>query len=60
MLEVKRQLGRMLAVLLVLSLEIKPNTHTLCVSSQCTVCGIFLNQSHLHMLMVSFLYAPNS
>lgn len=50
-------LGRVLAWLLPLSLEITADAYTLCVSSQCTVCGIFLNQSHPHMLMcASFLH----
>lgn len=42
------------------AIEITADTYALCASSQCTVCGIFLNQSHPHMLMVCFLYAPSS
>lgn len=55
--EVKGRFGGMLARVLPLSLEIAADAYTRCVSSQCTVCGIFLNQSHPHMLMVCSLYA---
>lgn len=58
--EVEGFLGRVLAWLLPSSIEITADAYTRCVSSQCTVCGIFLNQSHPHMLMMCFLYAPGS